>query len=113
MEVWADFYAQLYASPVVIQDQKRGAHDKSKESNACYEDFVTLQIPHITLSNNGVAKITYQFIIEGKSSHGRPQKRWRENITMYLSTINQCNPLPHDYYILQVCYTEYFRSQFN
>ena len=34
----------------------------------------------VTETDNGVEKITYQGIIEGKRSRGRPRRRWRENI---------------------------------
>ena len=34
----------------------------------------------VTITDNGVAKITYQGIIEGKRSRGRPRRRWRDNI---------------------------------
>ena len=51
VEVWADFYTQLYAD----QDQKSGAHDKSKESRLSNVDVETLKIPRITLSETKTA----------------------------------------------------------
>ena len=50
------------------------------ESYGVIKDKVLKFEKKVTETDNGVAKITCQGIIEGKRSRGRPRRRWRENI---------------------------------
>ena len=50
------------------------------ESYGVIKDKVLKFEKKVTETDNGAAKMTYQGLIEGKRSRGRPRRRWRENI---------------------------------